>query len=184
MKKLALLCAASTAMFMTGTATADAAVNFTTDTTLFTMLGDEIGSQFDKITLQGVSGIFTGAGTYTLNHVLFEVDVNATTVHDVSGFFANTGTSDLGPFSYNVPYFLHIDSSDTITLGGNSITSNGYIFTINSLVLNSGVGSAEGDLTFTAVAVPEPASWALMLAGFGLAGAALRRRPSVKITYA
>ena len=28
-------------------------------------------------------------------------------------------------------------------------------------------------------AVPEPASWALMLSGFGLAGAALRRRRAV-----
>jgi PEP-CTERM motif len=34
-------------------------------------------------------------------------------------------------------------------------------------------------------AVPEPATWAMMLAGFGLAGAAMRRRrSSVKVTYA
>jgi hypothetical protein len=32
--------------------------------------------------------------------------------------------------------------------------------------------------------VPEPASWTLMLSGFGLAGAALRRRQSVRVTYA
>jgi hypothetical protein len=33
-------------------------------------------------------------------------------------------------------------------------------------------------------AVPEPASWALMLAGFGLVGAAMRRRPSVTASFA
>jgi PEP-CTERM motif len=33
-------------------------------------------------------------------------------------------------------------------------------------------------------AVPEPASWALMLGGFGLIGAAMRRRQSVRVTYA
>jgi hypothetical protein len=33
-------------------------------------------------------------------------------------------------------------------------------------------------------AVPEPASWVLMIAGFGLAGAAMRRRRSVRVTYA
>lgn len=33
-------------------------------------------------------------------------------------------------------------------------------------------------------AVPEPATWAMMIAGFGLAGAALRRRPTVSVTYA
>lgn len=33
-------------------------------------------------------------------------------------------------------------------------------------------------------AVPEPASWAMMIAGFGLAGAALRRRPKVRVSFA
>lgn len=40
-------------------------------------------------------------------------------------------------------------------------------------------GTLSGNQTFVAfenVPVPEPASWALMIAGFGLAGAALRRR--------
>ena len=32
-------------------------------------------------------------------------------------------------------------------------------------------------------AVPEPASWALMLIGFGMAGAALRRRPNVAVQF-
>jgi hypothetical protein len=32
--------------------------------------------------------------------------------------------------------------------------------------------------------VPEPASWALMIAGFGLTGAAMRRRNRVHVTYA
>lgn len=33
-------------------------------------------------------------------------------------------------------------------------------------------------------AVPEPASWAMMIAGFGLAGAAVRRSRTVKLAYA
>jgi hypothetical protein len=37
---------------------------------------------------------------------------------------------------------------------------------------NSGLSEVQ----FTGNAVPEPASWALMIGGFGLAGAALRRR--------
>ena len=32
--------------------------------------------------------------------------------------------------------------------------------------------------------IPEPASWALMLGGFGLVGAAMRRRAKVRVTYA
>lgn len=33
-------------------------------------------------------------------------------------------------------------------------------------------------------AVPEPATWAMMLAGFGLAGAAMRRRQNVRVSFA
>ncbi|MFS0736897.1 PEPxxWA-CTERM sorting domain-containing protein [Sphingomonas sp. 1P06PA] len=33
-------------------------------------------------------------------------------------------------------------------------------------------------------AVPEPAAWALMIGGFGMVGGAMRRRQTVKVTYA
>lgn len=33
-------------------------------------------------------------------------------------------------------------------------------------------------------AIPEPASWAMMISGFGLVGGAMRRRNSVKVAYA
>lgn len=43
--------------------------------------------------------------------------------------------------------------------------------------------SFNGSLTYTVnAAVPEPASWGLMIAGLGLAGAALRRRSAVAAT--
>jgi hypothetical protein len=32
--------------------------------------------------------------------------------------------------------------------------------------------------------IPEPASWALMIAGFGLVGSAMRRRATMRVTYA
>lgn len=58
--------------------------------------------------------------------------------------------------------------------GFNGLTTRaGYTF-------NSGL-SADTDIfriTFTAAAVPEPASWAMMIAGFGLVGATMRRRRS------
>jgi hypothetical protein len=41
-------------------------------------------------------------------------------------------------------------------------------------------GAGAGTLTVrSTTAVPEPSAWALMIAGFGLAGAALRRRPKL-----
>ena len=39
-------------------------------------------------------------------------------------------------------------------------------------------------LSGNAGAVPEPATWAMMIAGFGLVGGAMRRRSKVKVSYA
>ena len=44
-------------------------------------------------------------------------------------------------------------------------------------------GSFGGQLDFTVAAVPEPATWSLMIGGFGLLGAAMRRR-RVSVSYA
>jgi Domain of unknown function (DUF4114)/PEP-CTERM motif len=51
--------------------------------------------------------------------------------------------------------------------------------------------SGGGDFNYTDLqfvvrngAIPEPASWALMIAGFGLVGGAARRRTKVHVTYA
>ena len=45
-------------------------------------------------------------------------------------------------------------------------------------------GTFSGTLTFSADDVPEAATWAMMLAGFGMVGAAMRRRPKVAVTFA
>jgi hypothetical protein len=45
-------------------------------------------------------------------------------------------------------------------------------------------GSAAGTVSFTAAAVPEPATWALMILGFGVVGYAMRRRPAVRFAQA
>lgn len=52
---------------------------------------------------------------------------------------------------------------------------------VSSLTLRSSSGEFWSGLTFgTSGVVPEPASWALMIAGFGLVGAAARRRRTVR----
>ena len=47
----------------------------------------------------------------------------------------------------------------------------------NGLGNNNQISDFTPDNTTLSAAVPEPASWALMIAGFGLAGGLLRRRP-------
>ncbi|HKP79264.1 MAG TPA: PEPxxWA-CTERM sorting domain-containing protein [Phenylobacterium sp.] len=93
------------------------------------------------------------------------------------------------PDTYNSIRFIG-DNGYDFTLTGAQI-SDGYVgqswnwgtrinfdfggYNVKQVVLNSGSNSFEVD-NFAAAAVPEPATWALMISGFGGAGAMLRRR--------
>ncbi len=54
---------------------------------------------------------------------------------------------------------------------------------VNTVILSSTQNSFEVD-NFAAAAVPEPAAWALMIAGFGAVGFALRRRRAGQVSLA
>jgi hypothetical protein len=57
----------------------------------------------------------------------------------------------------------------------------------NELIINGvsrGNGSYGGQGVFAPTGVPEPAAWGMMIGGFGLAGAAMRRARSTRVTYA
>ena len=73
----------------------------------------------------------------------------------------------------------NINSWSTLSLAGNfdslSIVGSGSDFHPFAL----------DNVRFTTAAVPEPATWGMMIAGFGLMGASLRyRRRSVKVAFA
>ena len=68
-----------------------------------------------------------------------------------------------GSMLYNIGYFVPSDSSPSYYILSSVIGAPGN--TVLTSVGNASLG-----------AVPEPASWAMMLAGFGLAGVAMRRR--------
>ena len=57
-----------------------------------------------------------------------------------------------------------------------TLSASQYTLTINGN--NSGAGSLGGSITISPSAVPEPATWAMMLLGFGAVGFAMRRRRS------
>ena len=52
------------------------------------------------------------------------------------------------------------------------------VFKTGSFQLTAFIPGVPGSGTLTISAVPEPASWAMLIAGFGLTGAAMRRRKS------
>lgn len=77
---------------------------------------------------------------------------------------------------------------NTLANGGQSgVNTNGMLVVtgnagekFKSITLASGTNSMEVDNL--AVAVPEPATWALMIGGFGMAGGMLRRRRAAALT--
>jgi hypothetical protein len=64
----------------------------------------------------------------------------------------------------------------------NDLVTDGGLQTLQ--IVGSGRGSYGGSVSFAAAAVPEAASWAMMIVGFGLVGGAARQRRSVKLSYA
>lgn len=73
----------------------------------------------------------------------------------------------------------HPNTTDPIAipyLWSLSFGNGGTGFSPNLLYFTAGIGDEEHGLFARFAAVPEPAEWALMLAGFALAGAGIRRR--------
>lgn len=85
----------------------------------------------------------------------------------------------VNPATYDLFSASHIDIA---LLGGNGSSSTGTGFTTS----NSGIGTVTYTYDGAATpAVPEPATWAMMIAGFGFIGAAMRRRkPRTAVRYA
>jgi hypothetical protein len=85
--------------------------------------------------------------------------------------------------TYTMP--IRFGLSDILPGGGFFFQNNGTDFA--SLFANNWSGFGESnDVAFKATfaAVPEPATWAMMIGGFGLAGMAARRRAKATVTFA
>lgn len=79
--------------------------------------------------------------------------------------------------------FINPANGDQVSPGTNGLFTvwgtSGETF--NSITFSSSGNSFEVD-NLAVSAVPEPGAWALMIGGFGLTGAALRRRRSIRLT--
>ena len=73
------------------------------------------------------------------------------------------------------------DTNGRFTFSLANLTSNDRI---SSLTFASSGNSFEVDNLAVSGAVPEPASWALMIGGFGLVGYAMRRRKAAGVAFA
>jgi hypothetical protein len=133
-----------------------------------TFQADGNGGQAIVMTNQNIINIYrVGGGTFTLNSFRF-FGGGATAL---SGYIGNTQVAGVGLSGLG----------GTVSLAGNPAWSN-----LTSLQWCGGCitfdnpNNAIDDLNFTlnpvSTGVPEPATWALMILGFGAAGAMVRRR--------
>jgi hypothetical protein len=91
------------------------------------------------------------------------------TTRGISTSFAIAGNQSFGSYS------LFFKAGDAGTL--NFFTGTGSADNVGPLL-------DKVTLSITNAAVPEPAAWAMMLAGFGLVGTAMRRRQKMAVTFA
>lgn len=129
---------------------------------------------------------FTVANPITINTVIPLVDLTSCTVF---ASFGNPVCTDQQFLFNQSPGKLTISHSMSNPDDGNDAGGNYYYFDVAAATTN-GVWDTvffgttqQGRLTVTGAAdpiegVPEPASWATMIAGFGLVGATMRRRRS------
>jgi len=77
--------------------------------------------------------------------------------------------------AYNVPFTLYTTTFDVLNAGALT-TSIGQGSTAGWLGANDGAGPVLDSYDLSISSAPEPGTWAMMLLGCGLIGAALRRR--------
>lgn len=111
------------------------------------------------------------AETLIFNYVYTTNDVDGA-YFDPAGYTINGNLFQLSPASSASGF----SGGGTVSLVLNA--GDNYGFYVNSV--DSAYG--RGDIAVTA-AVPEPATWALMLVGFGAVGYAMRKRPTVRVSH-
>ncbi len=89
------------------------------------------------------------------------------------------GSVTLFAFSENGGDGVQVDRSNAFIDPIITLQARGLDLSRYTLQLSNGIGNGA-----TLSGIPEPASWALMLAGFGLAGGALRRRGKADLAHA
>jgi hypothetical protein len=154
------------------------------------------GGTFEVSGIGGFAGADHGFGS--LNGVLGFSSVAGSTINEsIANFFTfSDGTGHNFQFS--------VDSVKTVSwasapnsssfslylLGSTVDTFLGYAPTATSLTLTFGSTSGSPYSVAASLAVPpagtvpEPATWALTLIGFGAMGAAMRRRPRTSVSFA
>ena len=142
------------------------------------MIGSDLEGDDDVDTLTTITDVALADGPLTFSYFYFTADESP--FFDPAGYFINGQqfqlTHDCGcsPFEYDT-IVLDLHAGDTFGFYINSIDNvGGPAF----LLL------ASGEVSPGFLSAPEPASWAMMVGGFGLVGGALRTRRRISVSFA
>ncbi len=172
---------AGCAMALSVPAQAAITVNAPTTVSYGTPTGDELDFTFGYEET-GLDNPFTAvldftntlAGIYS-----FTLSTSASAVNFTSALLS--GGSLGAPIS--IDEISNVGPNEYRALSNLALDAGNYVLTIQGT--NAGAGSLGGTVSFAAV--PEPATWALMILGFALVGGAMRRRerePRVRYNFA
>lgn len=170
---------------------AEGLVNFAVGNSVFANIGrykfEYLGSESGFTNVFRANGLYGGSLEYT------EIDGSATFAAPIDfgelvlgagepdfWFFSNGAGAPFGPGSNSFSVFL----PEGVAAGDSYVTNTLYIgFDDNT----GNPDDNHDDFLVRVTAVPEPATWAMMIAGFGLVGGAMRRRakasPSIRAVY-
>ena len=142
-----------------------------------------------------IGGPGTGSGVITTDGITFSnAGYTAQTITGISGLFNGSSITGLAsPFGANNLYYLtgpsFVDGSGLgfMTAAGTNVnlffqsSASSYRINTTGPFTSSFVSATSAGVV---AAVPEPATWAMMLIGFGAIGFAMRRRRSADLRLA
>jgi len=144
-------------------------------------------------------GTLNGSGTLTTNDMSFMNPTNGFTAQSIigiNGTFNGSPITGLAPglfgannlFYLTGPFFVDGNGLGFTTAAGvsaNLFVTNGTSFRVNTQGAGLLTGLVRASATPVTPAVPEPATWAMMLLGFGAIGYSMRSaRRKTKLRYA
>ncbi|KQS04277.1 hypothetical protein ASG11_08445 [Sphingomonas sp. Leaf357] len=163
---------------------------------VYTVIGDTSGGPTFNRTLAGTppTGLSSAGTAVAYNTFLFSPLASGSYT-----FLLTSTTLNYDPFLalYAAPFNpaspltnVIIANDDLTGLTDSGFTVNLLAGTVYTAVIagfdNQDFGTYTLTIANATAAVPEPATWAMMIAGFGMVGFGMRRRakPSVRVTYA
>ena len=143
-----------------------------------------------------VSGANSACGCASDSGAAYSSISSASLFNLDSGFFTsawnNNATLSItgllnGATVYTASSLISVGGPTLLNLGFNGINEVRFAVSGGTSANLAGSGNyfAVDNLSLNAAAVPEPATWGMMILGFGLAGAAIRRRAKIsRVTFA